>query len=66
MFLECIRLDRMSFACPDPDLTIREREHYVIVGGGDEGEWLKMNWRSDIPKSKQRNESLLVDVEQSR
>jgi hypothetical protein len=49
-------------------LTIVEREannrhgYYLVVGGGAEGEWLKMEWRADTPR--ERRGSLLRDVKQ--
>jgi hypothetical protein len=51
-----------------PDLTVVEREannrhgYYLVVGGGAEGEWLKMEWRADTPR--EQRGSLLRDVKQ--
>lgn len=49
-------------------LTIVEREandrhgYYLVVGGGAEGEWLKMEWRADTPR--EQRGSLLREVKQ--
>lgn len=50
------------------EISIRSRETkdggYVIVGGGTKDEWIRMDWRADVPKNKRRHNSLLVEVKE--
>lgn len=50
-------------------MIIKQREadafcdkHYIIAGGGEQGEWLRMEWRADTPR--EQRDSLLIDVKQ--